>query len=264
MTYSEFREKILNLAYPDRIPQVLVPLVESFFSLSLSEVQLKIPYYRSRNIQTTDHDSVSWDCGVSSVPLPEGEVKSVWLYVSLTDSCPTDRDKCAVVEYFATSNRRILDLREQYQHWVMDRGGEDEAPNTIQPTANPWYSIFQQERQIWLYPPVGYGWGVKVQWEGVNKSWADSDDMTLFEDVMIEDLLRLFVLQKSATFEGCSADMIRYRVGEYNDKLADVIYWARSRTQPRLTRGRRLDILSCGFYPCTRAFGTDLYCEPEI
>lgn len=236
----------MSQAFPDRIARTLTPLYETFFKQSLSELQLKVPQLRTANVQVTAPDTITWDCGISTVPIPAGKISRVWISLIPTATDATGRESCSQVEYFGTGPERIRELRAAWNTWISNSEGD--ASDARQPTAQPYYTIM--DGVVALYPPVPDCWQVNVQWDGVNRSWSDTDDVSAFEDILVSEFSRLYTLWKSSAYEGCDQDVIKVRLAEMRDKLNDVIYDYRERETPDLMRGRYAESPACAIPSC--------------
>lgn len=206
ITYEVFKERVKEIVFPEGEAENLVSTHNSYIVEALINLQTNIPCLRENNVDVYTKEDVREQCNADFVTGPRGVIQAVYAFLPGSD--------CARYFYDAR-NQAFVDCWMAKQSCVTcnDQTDDDEPSITRSPEchtemagdtacASPYEeadeddSTFQGSKRYYaigpnqkliLAPRFPCGYKVVVHWEGVKRSYDESDvlpdDMDLITTV---------------------------------------------------------------------------------
>lgn len=104
MTYDELVDETLRMAFPEGAYENLQAVHRSFINEALFDLQLAVPCFNQNHTDTYPHCATYFNCGMTVVPKPEGQILSVYTIDKINpdtgkEDTEADDDWCAKVFY---------------------------------------------------------------------------------------------------------------------------------------------------------------------
>lgn len=180
MTYGDLKTKVLNLAFPNRMPRNLVARRESHVAAGLVKLQSVLWRLRSSHLEQYDGQEY-YTCGGMVVEAPAGEITEVWAdrLDAGTEDLPIVGCACRQ-QYLLTARVNVEALMREY---VAEGGAMlDVNGALVQMLPINGTGFFALDRGLlYLYPAAVEPWWIRLKWDGIKQSFEDSDEIEIDE-----------------------------------------------------------------------------------
>ncbi len=250
MIYSDFNAAIRLAVWPDGEPENLVSSHKNYILDALIDLQIKVPRLQTNHVDFIQPEDTLFNCGASLFDAPRGFIASL----SVLRGTPT---RCCDEAPYLESSKSEFDCflgeleatpcsveTHPYQFYQFDVDGPyyaypslayclDYPTQSIDSVCAPsrgYYALFR--RQIWMAPHIQSGYVAKLLWDGIKRTFADTDilDEDYFDREVLE-CVELYLRSRAAAIDDCDYTKAIYfsnenpaKPGMYQIRRADLIH----------------------------------------
>ncbi len=235
-TYLEFMTALLSRVWPDGQAENLIPNHRKWVLDALIDLQKKVPCLQTEHLDIVDQCSTYYFCGTSVFSAPRGFLRKLYT-IEDSDGCtridyePISKDDmdCLQANYQAC-NTLLQPLGYYYEPYFgylpfadLPIPGFKNVDSTIDKPARSAGGYWTMDRgNIYLFPHMQWNEQAVVVWDGLKRSYADTDEVEW--DREVEDAVEYYVGAKGAEKEDCDYDRLAVLTANYNGKVSDLIY----------------------------------------
>lgn len=237
LSYKEFRTKLRREIWPRRPGEAanLVEVHDAFFSRAMTELARWVPCLQANNTNVFRACATYLDCSKTFVESPIGDIRRVYTIVN--------GDWCSKIEYFpatyenivckSRSMDRTLTLPENVGYDALPHGSkrhEAVVDSVCGRAAKGWWAQYRHRFYVW--PFLQSNESLVIEWDGWKQSWAEDDQIDDEQwDEFPQEAVKLGVRYKHEDQFGCDRALKKELRKDYEDALADAIYWCRRRIE---------------------------------
>lgn len=271
-TYNEFARDVRRIAFPDGMSDRLRQSVENYIWVALIKAQKYIDLLRGIHVNFYFPDQLEAHCGVGRVLAPRGKINAVYAF-----TCDA---QCNKAFYEHATAQRIDCWRQQNRcAWQKDQDLTDGWQLCYQayPYVYPYGEVVEEEDarflcnerlfavdrsyRLYLAPRFPCQYILAVHWEGLRRSWNDSDLIAQDDDLL--DWVAFETQAEVALRHDRNPKRHEMLQREADERFADLAWWANEerRVQARhecvhgLDQGTLTDI----FLPIVMEHDVDAY-----
>ena len=234
MTYAQFSTRVRAAVWPEGEAENLVDTHKNWVLDALIDLQQKVPCLQHYH---KDQHANDWlfNCGASFFTAPRGFIFG--LYTVLDDDwCPKvrydpvseDQMRCLLAD-----NQECGKLYDPYPFYyeysvyypygVMPYGTyyPIETDKACRSTAGV-FSLIRGD--IYTYPHLQNNEIAVLEWDGIKRSWGDSETMPDAYDREVEEAVEFSLEAKTARKDDRNPDGFALARSEYNSKVAQLIW----------------------------------------
>lgn len=267
MTFSELFTDVSGRVWPEGRSARLATLHKGWLRDCLIDIQRKVVCFQASHLHYVSLQATYFSCGSSVFEVPPGAVvKEFWTEDNATrckkiHAKPMGKDDFQCLTESAPNCS--CDIPDPYQSYLV---GEDyydypelplglkyvtEVVDSENRACSRAFSMF--DGFIWTYPALTSLETGVLRWEGVKKTWADTDIIPWVDDMgnVDNDVIQaavFFLESRKAHKESCDANEAANWESRYRDLLRDMLIDCKR--QNRLPDGRSC-FSSCTGSSCT-------------
>ena len=243
MTFAELFMDVSANVWPEGRSARLATLHKAWLKDALIDVQRKVKCYQINHLHYVGLQSTYFSCGASVFEAPPGAmVKEFWTEDNATrcnkiHALPQTKDafQCTLE---SKANCACSDIEDPYQYYAV--GDDyyaypelplglkypDDSVDSAERSCTRSFALF--DGHIWTFPALSSLETGVLRWDGIKKTWQDTDLIQWLDDEGQDDrdlikACELYLEYKKARKENCdSQDSMTY-LGEYNTLIADMI-----------------------------------------
>lgn len=238
-TFELFVSDISRTIFPEGEAENLVANHRKYITDALIDLQQKVPCLRTQHRDRISMADTFTECNASVYSAPRGFISQI--YAVTQDNCcakryfqPVDWDE---MEQMLKDNRNCGTLIEPTYYYYSDAYGYTDYPEygclyygdssgatdlTFRPNTS--FSAMK-DGQLYLFPWLQSNEVLVVEWDGIKRSWKDTDEV-LF-DREVQDAVEHFLDRRSATREDCDLQRIQLAQADYDTLVAKQIWQCR-------------------------------------
>jgi hypothetical protein len=231
ISFLDFHNQLLPLVAPEDLAEEMVELFRDQVGNALADIQTLIPWFRNFNVERIQkggaHGLVEF-CNASVFEGPPGKITQLFAYRPSLDcrryfyqrastaavDCWMERQRCLCPATTPPANE-IYD--SPYCNYVIDgdvscsspylTGEEDDCKFKSLLPSDRIYAV-GPDYKIYAAPRFPCGYMLLMQWQGIRRSWSDSDLVPV--DQQLREAVVNYVEHKLALKERNSAAMNEY------------------------------------------------------
>lgn len=238
-TFELFVSEISRTVFPEGEPENLVENHRKYIVDALIDLQQKVPCLR---VQHRDRISVAetfTECEASVYQAPRGFIAQI--YAVTQDNCcakrffnPIDWDE---MEQILKDNQRCGWLIEPtYYYYENDYGyfdyppygclyyGDSSGATDLKRRPTTSFSAMKGGN-LYLYPWLQSNEVLVIEWDGIKRSWRDTDEVQF--DREVQDAVEHFLDRRAATREDADIQRIQLAQSDYDTIVAKQIWQCR-------------------------------------
>lgn len=257
MTYASWSAARRALVWPEGEPENLVANHKKYIQDALIDIQTKVPCLQGFHRDNHNSEVSYFDCGTSVFPAPVGFIRSVHTI--------TEEDCCARVWYNPITesdmrckmeNQERCGIRYRAYGFYLYEGEYLEYPyhyecqiypdvDLNKPCRAGAGSVALIQGQLYLHPHLQDNEIAVIEWDGIKKVWADSDevDFGTFER-QVCNAVELYLERTASRKEDFDPQTTLGAQGDYDLAVAMMIH--------ECTKLRRLPPAAFCFNNCAR------------
>lgn len=237
ITFAEFLTIVFGSAIPEQAADNLIAPHRKYVIDGLIDLQLKVPCLAVAHTDYITQAETMYYCGATLFDAPRGRISSLST-ILISEPCDRvfyDPRPKAEIDCRIRSEVSCDDLVHPYGMYDNGYGYVDypdlsgttpglEYPDcTLNKTCRASSGIFANHKgQIWMYPHIDCTEKIVMEWDGVKRTWADSD--LIDDDPETQQAIELYLREKIALFEDCDRERYLAFKLEYVDKVAELIW----------------------------------------
>jgi len=231
-TYQEFARDVRRIAFPDGMSDRMRISVENYIWVALIKAQKYIDLLRGIHVNFYFPDQLEAHCGVGRVLAPRGKINAVYAF--------TCDDQCVKAFYDHATAQRIDCWRQQNRcEWQnaqdISTGWELCYPNypyVSEALEEEDRRFLRRERlfavdrsyRLYLAPRFPCQYILAVHWEGLRRSWNDSDLIAQDDDLL--DWVAFETQAEVALRHDRNPKRHEILQREADERFADLAWWA--------------------------------------
>lgn len=251
MTFSDFFDAVGRSVFPDGQSENLVANHKNYILDALIDLQIKVPRLQINHTDFIQPEETLYSCGASLFDAPRGFIVGLNVLrgtpTNCCDAAPYKESSKAEFDCFLRDLENCSPCTTE-QHGYAFYQTETDGPYIPYPTLEycleypvasldsvcaPRAGYFTYFRsQLWLFPHLQSGHVAKLEWDGVKRTFADSDILDeTFYDREVMDCVELYLRGKAAGVEDCDLQRSIYynnenprQFGQYQIRRADLIW----------------------------------------
>jgi hypothetical protein len=266
MTFAELFTEISSRVWPELRSARLLTLHKSWLRNALIDLQRKVGCLQTAHLHYVELQATYFQCGSSVFEAPEGGVVKEFWTEDVATRCkkihgkPESRDSYQCLIESASNCACATDVPDPYQKYLV---GDyyydypelplglkyvDDSVDSATRACSRHFALY--DGFIWTYPAISSLEIGVLRWEGIKKTWADTDIIPWLDDMgnVDEDVIhacQLYVEVEKAKKEACDVDESRAYRADYDSLVRDMIIDCKR--QNRLPDGRScFTSRSCG------------------
>ena len=236
MTFSEFVTAVEATVFPEGVAENLVSNHRKYITDALIDIQQKIPSQQTKHRDEYTSNQLFFDCGSSVFTAPRGFLTG--LHTILTDCCdrvfydPVSADE---MQCLLKDQQTCGYKYRAYGFYEYDEGSGIYYPysyteecliytddQTDKPTraSSGWWSLSQD--RIYVFPHIQSDEIIVLEWDGLKRSWLDSDEVSF--DREIQEAVELYLEWKTTRREDFNVPAAKEIRSEYAEKIGMLIH----------------------------------------
>lgn len=221
-------------------PKSLRNVQNAYFQEAATDLQSSVPELRVNNTEIIAFGSSFFECGLSLVAQPVGQIQQVFTILDVKGE--TEHDWCSKVWYAPRSYSEVLAWTKNYlltnpeiSEGAIYSNGVRHADVSADSTCGRARSGFWSLHNKWLYltPWIQSNEKIVILWDGIKDRWANSDVLdSEWWGTQVREAIKYFVMWKHELFWGCKENAPIWE-REYNNKRADIMHDYSFRSRPK-------------------------------
>lgn len=243
MTFAELFTEVSANVWPEGRSARLASLHKTWLKDVLIDVQRKVKCFQISHLHYVNLSATYFSCGASVFEAPQGAIiKEFWTEDNETrckkiHALPQSKDsfQCTLE---SKANCACSDIEDPYQYYAVgdDYYAYPELPlglkypdSTVDSDTRSCVRSFALfDGFIWTFPALSSLETGVLRWDGIKKTWQDTDLIQWLDDAgqVDRDLIKaceLYLEYKKARKENCDNDDSKTYLAEYNAHIADMI-----------------------------------------
>lgn len=238
-TFELFASNVSRTIFPEGEAENLVANHRKYITDALIDLQQKVPCLRTQHRERRSMADTFTECSASVLSAPRGFIAKI--YAITQDNCcakrffqPIDWDE---MEQILTDNRNCGSRIEPTYYYYSDAYGYTDYPDygclyygdssgatdlSARPSTS--YSAIK-DGLLYLFPHLQSNEVLVVEWDGIKRSWKDTDEVLY--DREVQDAVEHFLDRRAATREDCDLQRVQLAQADYDTLVAKQIWQCR-------------------------------------
>ena len=240
-TFASFAASVRQISFPEGIGEMVKIAHDNYIMNALIKAQRFIDCLRKIQVSFYYKNQANDHCGVSTISGPRGKINAVYSFKpsalcvkhhhrSVTPqfiACWSSETSCRWKDPDTTSYQTGYDVCYPYY-----QSGEEE--DDAEYLCSDHYYSRGQDGSLYLAPRFPCGYIVAVHWEGLRRSWSDSDSIVADQDLI--DWVALEAQSEVALRHDRDRMLHGSLKVQAQEKFADLMYWCNEERQIRMRK----------------------------
>lgn len=258
-TFDIFVSNIAQTIFPEGESENLLRNHRQYIADALIDLQQKVPCLRTKHRDRHSMADTFLDCAASVLDAPRGFIGQI--YAVTQDNCcakryftPIDHDEMLQI---LADNQNCGTLVDPTYYYYIDGYGYLDYPAygclyygdssgatdlSVRPTTGGSF-VSMHNGLLYLFPWLQANEVLVVEWDGIKRSWKDTDEVTW--DREVQDAVEHFLASKTGYREDCDLQKVQVERGMYDELVRKQIWQCRK--ERRIER-RQHYFTNCGDY----------------
>lgn len=235
-TFATLKAEIKTLVWPDGVPESLDASVNSFFQQAMIDLQRWVECLQVRNVSLFPFCATYFRCGCSVIDAPRGRINRI--------ATVRGENYCDPVQYYQVSYDRLMGWSRRFTALVsppvntglakLPLGFKYPESSTNNKFGRALEGLWAIEKgRLFIAPWIQSDELVAVEWDGLQRKWAEGDLVPDEED--FKQAVKLYVqAQFAKEFDG-DADKYLLMKSDYEEARATLMWQCREETRLRET-----------------------------
>lgn len=235
MTFSEFVTSVRQNVFPEGYAEEMDTRHRTLIVDALIDIQRKVLCEQLDHKSVFNYDDTVFNCGTTVVTAPVGYLNKIYtiinddwcskvFYVAADPhfiECKADQVKACGPRFLYVDNYTNPHPDGYGAYYPYD--GWDTSCRSL----SGWVSLYRGK--LSLFPAILSTEKVVVEWDGVQKSWSDTDEVDF--DRTVQEAVEWRLTSMSGGFENFDTNQLLAAKQEYRDAIAEMILECREQNR---------------------------------